>query len=174
MGLSLQFDLSVEAGEWPPEPDLARLAERAGAAAAARVPALAGGAEVSLLFTDDAAIRRLNASWRGKDKATNVLSFPVVAAPPAPTGVPVHLGDIVFAHETVVREAAEAGLTLADHMTHLLVHGLLHLVGHDHVDDSEAAAMEGLETAILAGLGIADPYAGTDPEPPETAGDDGR
>lgn len=174
MGQSLQFDLSVEAGAWPAEPELEALAARAGAAAARNVAQLALGGEVSLLFTNDAAMRKLNASWRGKDKATNVLSFPVVSGPPTPPGLPVHLGDIVFAHETVVREATEAGLTLADHMTHLLVHGLLHLVGHDHVDDSEAAAMEGLETAILAGLGIADPYAGTDPEPPETAGDDGR
>lgn len=174
MGKPLQFELSVEAGDWPPEPELEALAARAGEAAAALVAPLAGGGEVSLLFTDDAAMQGLNANWRGKDRSTNVLSFPAPAATKTPPGMPVHLGDIVFAHETVVREATEAGLTLADHMTHLLVHGLLHLVGHDHVDDTEATAMEGLETAILAKLGIADPYAGTDPELSETAGDDGR
>jgi probable rRNA maturation factor len=149
--------LRVEAGEWPPRPVLRRIARRAvDATVAAARPALTAEAEVSLVFTGDAEVRRLNATYRGKDSATNVLSFPGVAvgAPGGPM-----LGDIVLAAETIRREADAEGLKLADHLTHLLIHGFLHLLGYDHEADAEAAVMEGLETAILARLGIADPYA---------------
>jgi probable rRNA maturation factor len=121
--------------------------------------------EVSLLLTDDAEQRVLNRQWRGKDKPTNVLSFPNMdddtwqAAP----GRPQLLGDVVLARETVTREAAEQGKPFAHHALHLVVHGTLHLLGYDHEGAAEAAEMEGLERAILARLGIADPYAGETP-----------
>jgi probable rRNA maturation factor len=149
--------LRVEAGEWPPRTVLRRIARGAiGATVAAAGLALTADAEVSLVFTDDAHVQRLNATYRGKDYATNVLSFPgtAVGARPGPM-----LGDIVLAAETIRREADAERLPLADHLTHLLIHGFLHLLGYDHEDDAEAAVMEGLETAILARLGIADPYA---------------
>ena len=151
-------DLVVEAGDWPAKAKLTRIATAAIAAAAsgARLRA-SGGAEVIVVFTDDAHVRRLNRKYRGKNKPTNVLSFP---ASPTPAGAPVPLlGDIVLAAETVAKEAAEAGVALADHLTHLIVHGFLHLIGYDHEDDTEAAAMEALETRVLKKLGVADPYA---------------
>lgn len=117
--------------------------------------------ELSLLFTDDASIREINAEWRDKDKPTNVLSFP--AYPLAPGGMPgPMLGDIIFAHETVAREASELEKPFEAHLSHLLVHGFLHLFGYDHMNDGEATIMEGLETRILLGLGLSDPYAGTE------------
>jgi len=115
--------------------------------------------EISLVFTDDAEQRVLNRDYRHKDSATNVLSFPNMDDDFVPAGEPRLLGDVVLARETVAREAAEQRKSLADHTTHLLVHGVLHLLGHDHQDAEEAAAMEALERHILAGLGIADPYA---------------
>ena len=113
-----------------------------------------------MVFTDDAHIHRLNRHFRDKDKPTNVLSFP--AGPPIGGRFGPLLGDIVLARETIAREAEGQGLTIDDHLTHLIVHGFLHLVGYDHVEDADAAVMERLETAILASLGIADPYAGAE------------
>ena len=113
-------------------------------------------AELSLLFTDDATIQTLNATYRGKDKPTNVLSFPLDA--PAPVRL---LGDIVLARETIEREATEQHKPFAHHLAHLLVHGLLHLLGHDHEIDEEADAMEALETQILASMHIPNPYDAT-------------
>ena len=107
--------------------------------------------EIALLLDDDAALQALNAQWRGKDKPTNVLSFP---APPGPM-----LGDIAVSRDTLAREAAEQGKTFRDHALHMIVHGLLHLHGFDHETDDEAGAMEALETQILATLGVDDPYA---------------
>ena len=117
--------------------------------------------EVSVKFTDDAEVRALNASYRGKDQPTNVLSFPMMsaaelAAPPAHGGL---LGDIVLAYETCAREAGEKGIAVADHASHLIVHGTLHLLGHDHDDDGPAETMEGIERMALGRIGIADPYA---------------
>ena len=117
---------------------------------------------MSLVFTDDAHIRALNRKYRGKDKATNVLSFPAAPAAPGGNRFGPLLGDIVVAEETVAREAADQGLTLDHHLTHLIVHGFLHLVGHDHETEAEAVVMERLETAILAAIGVADPYADSD------------
>lgn len=114
--------------------------------------------EVSLLFADDARVRPLNLAWRGIDKATNVLSFPSVALKPGGALPPV-LGDIVLAHETVAREAAEELKSFEDHVTHLLLHGFLHLLGYDHQTDADALVMETLETRVLASLAIPDPYA---------------
>ena len=115
---------------------------------------------LSVLMTDDASVRSLNRDWRGKDSATNVLSFPA-DMPPIP-GEPDFLGDIALARETLEREAELDGKSLDDHLRHLVVHGVLHLLGYDHLEKAEAEEMEATETRILAGLGVADPYAGSD------------
>lgn len=155
--LPLDIDLAVEAGVWPSEAELLALVERAVGAAFSELD-LVGTSELSVVFTDDAAIRALNAEWRGKDKPTNVLSFP--AFPPAKGGpLPPMLGDIVLAAETVAREAQEENKPLENHMTHLVIHGLLHLLGYDHETDDEAEEMEAVERAALARLAIPDPYA---------------
>jgi len=118
---------------------------------------------VSLLFTSDAEVHALNREWRDRDKPTNVLSFPMLTRDEllgfGPDGPPVMLGDIALAGETCAREADEKSVPLEHHAAHLIVHGLLHLAGYDHVhSDEEAEAMEALEIAALAKLGIADPY----------------
>ena len=125
--------------------------------------------EISVLAGDDAAIANLNSEFRGKPQPTNVLSWPAQSlepaeegeAPTAPQSDPfgeIELGDIALAYETCAREAAEAGKPLADHVTHLIVHGLLHLLGYDHIRDVDATLMEGLEITILGKLGLDDPY----------------
>ncbi|MGO4438687.1 rRNA maturation RNase YbeY [Rhizobium sp. RAF56] len=164
----LDIQISVEEGDWPSEEALHALAERVLGAAATYLREVASQpfpkmpAEVSLVFTDDASIREINAEWREQDKPTNVLSFP--AFPLEPGGMPgPMLGDIVIARETVAREAADLEKSFEDHLTHLMVHGFLHLFGYDHMNHSDAEIMEGLETRILAKLGLSDPYAGQDP-----------
>ncbi len=156
-----EIDLAVEDGRWEEAiPELESLVIRAVEAGLAIAPAKPSGAlEVSVLLADDATVQDLNRTWRDKDKPTNVLSFP--AAPqPRPPGVPAPLGDVVLAYETMVRESAEQGKPLQNHLAHLLVHGTLHLVGQDHeLGQAEAEAMEALEIAALATLGIPDPYA---------------
>ena len=144
--------------DWDSRTGWAELAERAvHAAAAASGRKFAPGAEVSVKFTGDAEVRQLNAAWRGRDKATNVLSFPMaesVELPSAPM-----LGDIVLAHGVCAAEAAGKGVAIEDHAAHLVVHGTLHLLGYDHeTNDADAEAMEALERRALAALGIADPY----------------
>lgn len=113
------------------------------------------GGDLSIACVDDGAIRVLNRDYRGKDKATNVLSFPVPIIPDSPAPM---LGDIVLAHDTIAREADAAGKSVVNHCTHLLVHGFLHLQGYDHETDTEATHMETLETQVLASLGIDNPY----------------
>ena len=115
---------------------------------------------MAIFLLDNAAIRELNRQWRKKDKPTNVLSFPLAAddAPPPAPGEPRHLGDVVLAREIIATEARAQSKTLGDHFTHLVVHGVLHLLGHDHTNNAEAKRMEGLEIAILAKLGVANPY----------------
>ncbi|TPM39108.1 rRNA maturation RNase YbeY [Mesorhizobium sp. B2-3-4] len=155
--LPIDIDLMVEAGQWPHEDVLARLVDAAATAAFAETGSK-GHSELSVVFSDDAHIRALNAGWRGKDKPTNVLSFP--AFPPAKGGpLPPMLGDIVLAAETVAREAALEDKPIANHISHLVIHGLLHLMGHDHETDAEAEEMEAIERAALARLAIPDPYA---------------
>ena len=157
----MQLDIDVEpwpSGEWE------SLAERVVGAAAEVEPALANARlHTSVLFTTDEEVHALNREWRQRDKPTNVLSFPMMTREELlalePDGPPAMLGDIALAHETCAREAAEKGVSLEHHATHLVVHGLLHLAGHDHVtSDEDAEKMESLEIAALAKLGIADPY----------------
>ncbi|WP_303987408.1 rRNA maturation RNase YbeY [Devosia ginsengisoli] len=115
-----------------------------------------GVAELSILLTNDAEQHALNREWRGKDLSTNVLSFPQIEPFGPVMGI---LGDIALARETLIREAEEQGVTFEAHFTHLVVHGFLHILGYDHLDEAEALQMEGLETQILAALGVDDPYA---------------
>lgn len=154
----IAIDLAVEAGDWPKKTVLRGLVKKAVDAAFAEAGLRQGASELSIVFSDDAGIRALNAGWRGKDKPTNVLSFPAFAVTPGDP-LPPMLGDIVLAAETVAREAAMEGKPLDHHITHLVIHGLLHLLGHDHEDEGEAEKMEALERAALARLAIPDPYA---------------
>lgn len=119
-----------------------------------RFPVMKGA--VSVLFTDNAAIAALNASFRGKDGPTNVLSFP---GGDAPQQEQRFLGDIALALEISRSEAEDRGVTLRDHAAHLLVHGMMHLIGYDHDEEAAAAVMEEQESAVLATLGVPDPYA---------------
>jgi probable rRNA maturation factor len=169
------LELMLDADEdWDSSTDWARLAEDAARAAIAEsaFPSLAEAArpvELSVVLTSDEEVRALNAEWRGKDKPTNVLSFPQAepheldgadgldgAGGPGPE---LMLGDIVLARETCAREAEEKALPLPHHAAHLLVHGTLHLLGYDHMDDETAQDMEAREVRALARLGLADPYA---------------
>lgn len=136
------------------------------AAFAAAKPRLSRRTEVSVVLADDALLRRLNRQWRRIDAATDVLSFPGLDED-LPPKAPSLLGDVVLAFETASREAQEQGKPLADHLRHLVVHGVLHLLGYDHEEPGEAERMEALETEVLARLGVADPYA-----PRQAAGDD--
>jgi len=143
---------------WPDKTGLERLTAQAVEATASRLGIEDAASELSLVFTNDAEIRRLNAEWRQRDKATNVLSFPVfplkVGNRPGPM-----LGDIILARETVEREAEGQAKTLSNHVSHLIVHGLLHLLGYDHENNRDAEIMERLEQEIVHTLAIPDPYA---------------
>jgi probable rRNA maturation factor len=143
---------------WDALPDAEALVEAAvGAVFAEAGLVCLADAELSVTLADDARVRSLNSEWRAKDKPTNVLTFPAVE--PDETATAPMLGDVIIAFETVDREAREEGKTLPDHVSHLVVHGVLHLFGYDHLDDDEAEEMEAIETRALARLGIADPYA---------------
>lgn len=159
----------------------------ADAAFAAAAPSALLDVAASVVLSDDERLRDLNRSYRGIDKSTNVLSFQAMtveqalaacaAPPPAEAGVEAEagreaevgpepvLGDVVIALETAVAEAAAEGKTVADHLSHLVVHGILHLLGHDHEAVAEAEQMEALEVAVLAAVGVADPYAATCADP---------
>jgi probable rRNA maturation factor len=153
----LELELVVEAGPWPLEQELSALAGRAVDGVLAAIGPGNAASELNIVFSDDAHVRALNAGWRGKDAPTNVLSFP--AFPHGRRGsIPPMLGDIVLAAETVAREALAEDKPLAHHITHLIVHGILHLIGYDHASDDGAEEMEELERRILAGLDIPDPY----------------
>jgi probable rRNA maturation factor len=159
---AVELDLSIEAPQWESWPGLeadCRLALDAALAVADRK--VMAGAELALVLTDDAAIREVNRDWRGFDKPTNVLSFP--GAPVARLACSPHLGDVVVACETLMREAADEERPPRHHLIHLVIHGVLHCLGYDHETPQEAHDMESRETRALAGLGIPDPYAGSDP-----------
>ena len=137
-------------------PDVDRVVVRAAAAAAdCAVPR--GPVEISIALGDDALLHRLNRAYRDQDKPTNVLAFPATDDPGGQV-TPVPLGDVVVSFDTAAAEAAAAGKSLSDHVSHLVVHGVLHLLGYDHESEEEAAAMEGLETTLLDRLGVADPH----------------
>ena len=155
--MKVSLDINVSSRSWRRLPRARAIARETISAAAAESGGPGEGGDVSLCLTDDDALRALNLRWRGLDKPTNVLSFP--SAPPGLPGNPTTLGDIALAYETLVREAEDLGLPLADHYRHLLAHGFLHLVGYDHETDAAAERMEALETRILARLGASDPYA---------------
>jgi len=157
--MSLTVDLAVEDPSWTALRDLQTLVERAVAAALAEAGVAADEpTELSCLFCDDDTIQGLNRQWRGQDKPTNVLSFPTEGP-----GAEVMLGDIAVAFGTVRREAEAEGKRIEDHVAHLVIHGTLHLLGEDHETPAEADAMEALETRAMAHLGLADPYAGSEP-----------
>lgn len=163
------LDVLTDVGPgWPEGVDWPVLAERAVRAALSQTPDgelidQPVSVEVSIKLSDDAEVQQLNAAYRGKDRPTNVLSFPMIQ-PDLLAGIAntddgeVLLGDIILARETCAREAGERGIALADHATHLIVHGTLHLLGHDHELDGEAEAMEALEIGALETLGLPDPY----------------
>ncbi|KQQ56480.1 rRNA maturation factor [Rhizobium sp. Leaf311] len=165
---ALDIQVSVEADRWPSEDELLAFSSRVLDPAVdflkteEKQPFPKVPTELSLVFTNDEAIREINAEWRDKDKPTNVLSFPAYPIEPGDMPGPM-LGDIVIARETVEREALDLEKSFEDHLTHLLVHGFLHLIGYDHIETDEAEEMEGLETRILAKLGLSDPYAGQEP-----------
>ena len=150
--------LIVEGEDWSALEDIDALSRRAFAAAASEEPA---EGLVSLLLTDDGELQQLNRDFRGKDKPTDVLSFPAL-----PMDRPL-LGDIAVAYGVSARDAAVQGKALADHLTHLLIHGYLHLLGHDHETPDEAGEMEAREIRALAALGIANPYLLSDTGPNE-------
>ena len=154
-------EILVTAECWRTEAGAESVIRRAIAAAAEIAAADVGNAELAVMLTDDAGIRTLNSNWRGIDKPTNVLSFPALQ-PTGPGGsdnAPRMLGDIAIAYETTRREADDEQKPFDHHLSHLAVHGFLHLIGYDHENDADANAMESLEAKILAQLGIPDPYA---------------
>lgn len=155
--MTCSVEVIREADAWSGVADVEEAVERA-ARAAWDDAARPHDAELNVLLCDDERIRALNLSFRGQDKPTNVLSFPA-----APRGAePGFLGDIAIAWQTTRREAEDEGKPVAAHLSHLVVHGVLHLLGHDHLDAAQAEAMEAAERRILARLGVADPYAGAD------------
>lgn len=148
----IKIDIAVEGRSWD-KPAAAKAVVTRALREAAAVSSRRS-AEISIVLTDDAAVRVLNRQWRGVDKATNVLSFPTEGFP----GEPPLLGDIVLAYETIAREASAEGKPFAHHLAHLAVHGFLHLLGYDHQRSRDAEAMERLERRILRRLAIPDPY----------------
>ncbi|RIV89272.1 rRNA maturation RNase YbeY [Aurantiacibacter zhengii] len=161
------MELEIDIEEWPAG-DWEALADRVAEAAQQVAPELANPRLVtSLLFTSDAHVHELNREWRQRDKPTNVLSFPMLERGDLvhldpDEGPPEMLGDIALAHETCAREAEAKGVALEHHAAHLILHGLLHLAGHDHeISDEDAEKMEALEVNALALMGIANPYSET-------------
>jgi probable rRNA maturation factor len=151
---------------WQSEPGAETAIHRAIEAAAEIVDADVGEAELAIMLTDDVGIRTLNNNWRGIDKPTNVLSFPALqpAGPVGPGDAPRMLGDIAIAYETTRKEADDEQKPFDHHLSHLAVHGFLHLIGYDHENDADAEVMEALEVKVLAQLGIPNPYADRDTE----------
>jgi probable rRNA maturation factor len=170
---ALAVDVLIEAQGWRTLPEAEHIVRRAVAVAATsgveiRRPDTAGLARkpgrwgLCILLSDDEKIARLNGRWRGQQKPTNVLSFPAPVRSGAAPDKQTPLGDIAIAYETLAREAAENGRAVSHHLSHLVVHGFLHLLGYDHHMDDEAERMERLERDILARMGVDDPYAAGD------------
>jgi probable rRNA maturation factor len=171
---AVRIALSIDNAAWlrrvPDARARCRRLVRAALAAAgfdARQMAGADSAELSLVLGDDALLQRLNRDFRGKNKPTNVLSFPAIDVTERGMKRPVFpLGDVAIAYETSASEAREQGKTLSDHLSHLVVHGVLHLLGYDHLTKAQANNMETLETAVLARIGLSDPYRARVPRKP--------
>lgn len=161
-GGTLTIDIAEPCARWRERlPEIERLCDEAVRAALAGTGGASGPTELSIVLADDALLRALNKRWRGQDKPTNVLSFPASPAALAPSA-PRLLGDVVLAFETIDAEAAAQHKPLPHHLRHLVVHGVLHLLGFDHETSREAERMEALEVAVLATLGIPDPYRMTE------------
>ncbi|KEC55739.1 rRNA maturation RNase YbeY [Bartonella koehlerae] len=154
----ITIDIIVESAGWNDEKMLYNITEKALKTTMHHFSLENIVSEISLLFTDDKHMAQINAQWRGKNKSTNVLSFPAfplkVGDPPGPM-----LGDIIIARETVILEAKNEAKSFQDHLTHMIVHGILHLLGYNHETNEEAHHMEELERKILQKLSIKDPYA---------------
>src|ERR1700722_19348500 len=157
----LMSDVLMVAECWQAESDAEAVIHRAIATAAGIADADVGEAELAVMLTDDAGIRTLNSNWRGIDKPTNVLSFPALqpSGDSGPDDAPRMLGDIAIAYQTTRKEADDEHKPFDHHLSHLAIHGFLHLIGYDHENDTDAETMEALEKEILAQLGIPDPYA---------------
>jgi probable rRNA maturation factor len=184
---NLDISFSLEEGDWEAAvADVEQLVETAARAAfeAAERPEILDDAtaEMSLVLADDALVQTLNRDYRDKDKPTNVLSFALLDGSDdsdddtddvlaREEGMPILIGDVILAFETVRREAREQGKSIENHLTHLVIHGVLHLLGYDHQSDPDADRMERLETSILARMGVADPYSAN---PAQTAGAQGE
>jgi probable rRNA maturation factor len=154
----VEIDVALHCDDWQQaSPPVVMLCQRAAAAALVAAADPCNNCELSIVLADDAAVRDLNRDWRDRDVPTNVLAFP--GDTEATNGQPLLIGDVIVAYGVTCAEATRDGKTLANHLSHLVVHGTLHLLGYDHENDAEAHAMEALETRILGGLGIADPYA---------------
>lgn len=150
----ISFETALESALWTDEKAVRRIVRQVTSALDGQLPKDTKG-HIAFVFSDDSMVQVLNREWRGKDKPTNVLSFP--DGDEMEEGL-IHLGDVIVAHETLAREAAKLGISFDHHLTHLLLHGSLHLLGHDHMTDEEAKIMETLETKLLADMGIKDPY----------------
>ena len=162
------IDVQRQAPQWRLIPGVTALVRQAARQAIRQSGlALQSHVEVAIALSNDANVRIANKAWRQQDKPTNVLSFPAVPVERLPETP--FLGDIILAYETVAEEAAKDHKPLEDHISHLIVHGVLHLLGHDHMTNEEASRMETLETAILAALGIPDPYESSEPMETEQA-----
>jgi probable rRNA maturation factor len=156
MSAEVETFVQLKSPEWQTQlPEVESLCQIAATAAWRKALDREGAFEVAIVLADDALVQELNREYRSQDKPTNVLSFPTDRDEPVLPGDVPTLGDIIIAFETTKSEAPD---NLPNHLSHLVVHGCLHLLGFDHENDKEAAEMEGLETQILAGLGIADPY----------------
>ena len=158
----IEIAISLRDSAWSTAlPEAADVARRAAAAALEAAPELSGQVELGVVLADDAFVRTLNRDYRGQDRATDVLSFPVHEPPqldPPPGEMPLMLGDVVLARETVQRDSTSAGVGLADRVSHLVVHGVLHLLGYDHDEPDAERRMRALESRTLLALGLCDPY----------------
>lgn len=178
--LRCEVDVTIRDEAWtkavPDAPARCVQAARAALESGLEEPDGTGPFEVSVVLTDDSEVRTFNRGYRGRDEATNVLSFAALdgESGPGTEGAPVMLGDVLLAFGVVQAEALREGKDLAEHMSHLVVHGVLHLLGYDHMEEAEAERMEKLESTVLRGLGLSDPWAGdpSDGVPPGGIGPD--
>ena len=158
----IEIAISLRDSAWSTAlPEAAAVARRAAAAALEAAPALSGRVELGVVLADDAFVRTLNRDYRGQDRATDVLSFPIHEPPRLDSleaEMPLMLGDVVLARETVERDSASAGVNVADRVSHLVIHGVLHLLGHDHDEPVAECRMRALESKTLLALGLSDPY----------------